>query len=210
MFVLTADQQGSRRVGDRVEELLQRLQAWQSGRAGVLRGFERTVGDEVQAVAEDATDAVDVALLLLRWGGWSVGIGAGPVDHPLPTTARAGSGAAFVHARTAVERAKTRGRPVPLAVEGADATAAQDAEAVLVLLGVLADRRTASGWEVVDALTAAPTVTQDQVAQHLGITQQAVSQRLRTALWSEEVAARPAAGRLLRAAAARRQDGGEA
>jgi len=43
--------------------------------------------------------------------------------------------------------------------------------------------------------------TQEEVAARLGITQQAVSQRLRTALWSEELAARPAAARLLSLAA---------
>ncbi|EYR64437.1 hypothetical protein N866_10880 [Actinotalea ferrariae CF5-4] len=201
MFVITADQQGSRRVGDRVDDLLARLAAWQEGRAGVVRGFERTVGDEVQCVLEDADAAVDVALLLLRWGGWSVGIGAGPVDQPLPEHARAGSGPAFVLARSAVEKAKTRGRPVPLAVDGTVPHEADDAEAVLTLLGVLRERRTTSGWEAVDALTAAgATATQERVAEDLGITQQAVSQRLRTALWAEEQAARPAAARLLRRA----------
>lgn len=199
MFVLTVDQQGSRRVGDRVNDVLARLGIWQDGRPGVVRPFERTVGDEVQAVLDEPDTVVDVALTLLRWGGWSVGIGGGPVDLPLPETARAGSGQAFVLARSAVERAKSRTRPVPLAVDGADATGAADAEAVLTLLGVLAERRTASGWEVVDAVAAGGT-TQERVAEQLGITQQAVSQRLRTALWAEEVAARPTAARLLRRA----------
>src|SRR5665647_193562 len=117
MFVLTVDQHASRRVGDRVEALLADL-APLSGRDGVVRAFERTVGDEVQAVLRDAGLVVDVALQLLRTGGWSVGIGAGPVDEPLPASARAGSGQAFVLARTAVERAKSRTRPVALAGRG--------------------------------------------------------------------------------------------
>lgn len=209
MLVITVDQQGSRRVGDRVDDVLERLAAWQDSRAGVVRRFERTVGDEVQCVLDDPDDAVDVALRLLRWGGWSVGIGAGPVDEPLPASARAGSGPAFVLARQAVERAKTRGRPVPLAVDGAAALDASDAEAVLTLLGVVTERRTDSGWEVVDALTRAST-TQERVAESLGITQQAVSQRLRAALWAEEQAARPAAARLLRRAEGRDHQGDEA
>jgi hypothetical protein len=206
MFVLTVDQQGSRRVGDRVDDVLVRLGRWQTARTGVLRPFERTVGDEVQAVLDDADAVVDAVLALLRWGGWSVGIGAGSVDEPLPETARAGSGPAFVLARSAVERAKTRTRPVPLAVEGADPTAAADAEAVLTLLGVLAERRTASGWEVIDAVAGGRT-TQERVAEQLGITQQAVSQRLRTALWAEEQAARPTAARLLLRAEGRHDAG---
>src|SRR5665647_2224571 len=87
MFVLTVDQHASRRVGDRVEALLADL-APLSGRDGVVRAFERTVGDEVQAVLRDAGLVVDVALQLLRTGGWSVGIGAGPVDEPLPAPHR--------------------------------------------------------------------------------------------------------------------------
>ena len=55
---------------------------------------------------------------------------------------------------------------------------------------------------------------QEDVAETLGITQQAVSQRLRTALWAEEVAARPLLARLLVAAGGRtaestRTGGGE-
>ena len=198
MLVMTVDQQGSRRVGDRVDALLSALSARRSG-VGVVRAFERTVGDEVQGVLDDADVVVDLALHLLRTGGWTVGIGLGEVDRPLPPSTRAGSGPAFVHARAAVERAKSRTRPVPLAVEGTDAGRAADAEAVLTLLGALTIRRSAAGWAVVDALaTRRSGETQEAVASRLGITQQAVSQRLRAAMWAEEVAARPVAARLLR------------
>jgi len=204
MLVLTIDQQGSRRVGDRVDELLDTfaaLPATAPGVPGVVRPFERTVGDEVQAVLDDASLAVDLALTVLRRGGWSVGIGAGPVDEPLPSSARAGSGDAFVLARAAVERAKSRARTVPLAVEGSDARTAADAEVVLTLVAAVAERRTAAGWEVIDALREAGVgARQEDVATRLGISQQAVSQRLRTVLWAEEVAARPLAARLLAAA----------
>ncbi|HZL03636.1 MAG TPA: hypothetical protein VFC48_10995, partial [Cellulomonas sp.] len=106
MWVMTIDQQGSRVVGDRVEEFLAGLAASTAGSGalpGVVRAFERTVGDEVQAVVADATTVVDIALRVLRLGGWSVGIGGGAVDEPLPESARAGSGTAFVLARAAVE-----------------------------------------------------------------------------------------------------------
>lgn len=201
MLVLTIDQQGSRRVGDRVEELLSAfaaLPAAAPGAPGVVRPFERTVGDEVQAVLDDADLAVDLALTVLRRGGWTVGIGTGPIDEPLPSSARAGSGGAFVLARDAVERAKSRSRVVPLAVEGADAATAAEAEAVLTLVAAVGERRTAAGWEVIDAFREPGAgARQHDVAQRLGISQQAVSQRLRTALWAEELAARPLAARLL-------------
>lgn len=194
MFVLTIDQRGSRHGTDRVPELLTAL-----ADQPLLRGFERTVGDEVQAVTDDPDVVVDTALRVLRDGGWSVGIGAGRVDEPLPTSPREGAGPAFVLAREAVEAAKSRTRPVPLAVRGADPQAAADADAVLVLLATLVERRTDAGWQAVDAARSADG--QDAVARALGISQQAVSQRLATAMWAQEQAARPAAARLLTRAA---------
>ena len=194
MLVLTVDQIASRRVGDRVDELLGLVRG--DVRPGVVRPFERTVGDEVQAVLDDADAAVDIALWLLRIGGWSVGVGAGPVDQPLPASARAGGGEAFVRARAAVERAKSRVRPVPVAIVSGGLDEGRGAEAVLTLLGSVVRRRSEAGWAVIDAM-AVPGATQDDVARRLGISQQAVSQRLRAALWAEEVAARPVAARLL-------------
>ncbi|WP_136520029.1 MULTISPECIES: hypothetical protein [Cellulomonas] len=194
MFVLTVDQRGSRRGTDRVPELLERL----ADRPGLVRGFERTVGDEVQGVLADADAVVELVLDLVRLGGWSVGVGAGPVVEPLPASPRAASGEAFVLARAAVEAAKSRQRSVPLAVRGVDVVAAADAEAVLTLLGAVLVRRTPGGWEAVDAVRAG--AGQDVVAQGLGVTQQAVSQRLRAALWAEDQAVRPVAARLLTAA----------
>jgi len=202
MIVMTIDQRGSRRVGDRVDELLRDLDP-----GNAVRAFERTVGDEVQGVYDDPAEVVDVALRVLRIGGWSVGIGAGPVDEPLPESARAAGGAAFVLARAAVEAAKSRSRTVPLAVRGFDDGAGRDAEAVLVLVAAVAARRSEAGWVVADAM-AAGEVRQEVVASSLGVSQQAVSQRLRTALWAEEQGARRAAARLLALAEGVREDRG--
>src|SRR5665648_164283 len=60
---------------------------------------------------------------------------------PEPARALAGSGQAFVLARSAVERAKSRTRPVALAVGGAVPERARDAESVLTLLGGVRTRR---------------------------------------------------------------------
>ena len=194
---MTIDQQGSRHAPDRVPALIAGLPAV----PGLVLGPERTVGDEVQAVLDDPDAVVELTLHLLRLGEWSIGIGAGPVDEPLPASTREGRGEAFVLARTAVDAAKSRQRPVPLAVRGADPVAAADAEAVLTLLGAVLARRTPAGWRAVDESARTDHRSQDAVAARLGITQQAVSERLRTALWTEEVAVRPAAARLLTAAA---------
>lgn len=198
MFVLTVDQHDSTRRGDQVAELLAHLEA--SGMSapapGFVLGFERTVGDEVQAVLDSPRRAVEVALTLLRLGGWSVGIGVGPVHEPLPASSRGASGQAFVSARAAVERAKSKGTAVPVAVEGENPERAAEAEAILRLLGAVVARRSPGGWDVVDRL-ARGAATQKDVARELGISEQAVSQRLRTAMWAEESAAHPVAARLL-------------
>lgn len=203
MFVLTADQRGSRTSVDLVPELLAGLPALD----GMVLPFERTVGDEVQAVLDDPAAVTELALHLLRIGGWSIGVGAGAVQHPLPSSTRAASGVAFISAREAVEAAKTRGRPVPIAVRGADDVAAADAEAVLTLLGSVVAGRSPAGWAAVDAardvlVGAGRDGPAQQLAAHrLGISQQAVSQRLRAARWTEEQAVRPTIARLLAAAA---------
>ncbi|GAA1986183.1 hypothetical protein GCM10009718_24490 [Isoptericola halotolerans] len=224
MIVLTIDQKSSTTRGDLVPALLGRLQArGATGDAarGLVRPFERTVGDEVQGVLAADDDGARLAVQLigdvLRDGGWSVGVGVGGVDEPLPATSRAAAGPAFVRARAAVEEAKGRGSAVPLAVVGPPdepaATIAGDAQALLRLLGALAARRSAAGWEAIDTLGEHGGVDAPQraTAARLAISEQAVSQRLRTALWAEEVAARPLAARLLRAAdAAATADDGRA
>ncbi|WP_353709314.1 hypothetical protein ABRQ22_09240 [Cellulosimicrobium sp. ES-005] len=196
MFVLTVDQRGSTGHPDRVPEVLARLGELLDARPGVVVPFDRTVGDEVQGVLDDADTVVEVVLDLLRDGGWSVGVGAGSVDEPLPAVSREASGEAFVRAREAVEQAKSRAATAPVAVRGEPPARAAEVEALLRLLAAVVDRRTAPGWEAVDTL-ARVGGTQKDVARVLGVSEQAVSQRLRVALWPEEAAVRPVVARLL-------------
>jgi hypothetical protein len=114
---------------------------------------------------------------LVRSGAWSVGIGVGDVDRPLPPSARAGRGAAYLDARRAVDAAKAT--PWRVCVRGPDLAPAAALETALWLwAGVLA-RRTARGWEVADLLEAGSTHA--EAARSLGITAPAVSQRARAA-----------------------------
>ncbi|MFJ4233238.1 hypothetical protein [Cellulosimicrobium cellulans] len=196
MFVLTVDQRGSTGHRDRVPEVLARLEELLADRPGLVVPFDRTVGDEVQGVLDDPATVVDAVLDLLRDGGWSVGVGAGAVDEPLPAASREASGEAFVRAREAVEQAKSRAATAPVAVRGEPTARATEVEALLRLLAAVVDRRTAPGWEAVDTL-ARVGGTQKDVAQALGVSEQAVSQRLRAALWPEEAAVRPVVARLL-------------
>jgi hypothetical protein len=221
MYVMTIDQRGSSTDIDRVPEFLGGLRRFTNLR------FERSVGDEVQGVVDDPAAVVDVALHALRSGLWYVGIGVGPVNLPQPASPREGSGAAFVAARHAVDRAKAAAGHVPLAVvsggiqrrqpasagggaRGSDAArgeagvrACANAEAVLRLIGRLVRERTEAQWRVVDALRAQNEQDpgrhglQKQVARELGISDQSVSRAILRSGWQEEWAARPAAEMLL-------------
>ncbi|GAA2231587.1 hypothetical protein GCM10010413_32090 [Promicromonospora sukumoe] len=236
MIVLTVDQRGSTYAADRVPEVLAELAELTRGRDGVVVPFERTVGDEVQGILAagraGAGLAVDLSLHLLRDQGWSIGIGVGSVEGPLPSVSREARGYAFYRARDAVERAKTRGRGTSIAVEGPppgapdlraagntesgnteprstepDTTAsdteppdlAAEVEALLRLLAAIRARRTPHGWEVADTLASLADKPGRQriVAQSLQVSEQAVSQRVRAALWQEEEAVRPVVVRLL-------------
>lgn len=221
MYVMTIDQRGSSTDIDRVPELLDDLRRFTTVR------FERSVGDEVQGVVDDPAAVVEVALHALRSGLWYVGIGVGPVNLPQPASPREGSGAAFVAARRAVDRAKAAASHVPLAVvsggvqrglpapagggargrdtgrDGDGVRACANAEAVLRLIGRLVRERTEAQWRVIDALRAKNERDpgrhglQKQVARELGISDQSVSRAILRSGWQEEWAARPAAEMLL-------------
>jgi hypothetical protein len=192
-YVLTVDQKGSRRNPDRVGAALRRLE----GAVPTLLAFERTAGDEFQGVLAQPGDVVDVVLELVRDGGWSIGIGAGPVQTPLPSSTRAGAGPAFLSARRAVDAAKQR--PSRLAVRGAVPVDAGDAQAVLSALAAVVDRRSEQAWEAIGLVGGGRT--QAEAATELGISRQAVGQRLAAGLWDLERELRPTAARLLARAA---------
>lgn len=204
-FVVTADQRDSRHQPDAVPALLEQLAARPT--APDALPFERAAGDEVQGVLTSGTEVVQVLELLLRSGRWRAGIGVGTVEHPLPDSVRAARGPAFIAARRAVERSH-RG-PQPLALEAnTDLEHATDpglpalahAEAALWLWAGVLTRRTAEGWEVVDRL--AEHSTQREVAEALGVSPSAVSQRLRTAGATEADRGAALCAALLDAAAA--------
>lgn len=192
-YVLTVDQRASRRSPDRVADVLDAL----NGDVPTVLAFERTAGDEFQGVLAEPGTVVDVVLRLVRLGGWSIGVGAGPVQAPLPTSTRAGAGAAFLSARRAVDAAKQR--PARLAVRGAVPADAGDAQAVLSALAVVVERRSDQAWEAIALVEGGRT--QAEAATELGISRQAVGQRLAAGLWDLERDLRPTAVRLLARAA---------
>ena len=177
MYVLTVDQQSSRTQPDRVPELLRAVED-----VSTVLPFVRTVGDEAQAVLDSAPHVVRACIAIARAGQWSIGIGLGEVEHPLPDSSDQARGQAFIAARTAVETAKNSWSP--LCVETATTSEdhvkdAQDAQTVLRLMFDLTARATDAQWQVIDALRNTPGASQTQIAEDLNVSQQAVSKSLR-------------------------------
>jgi hypothetical protein len=189
-FVITADQIDSRTQGDLVDGALQRL----SSVATVLP-FTRTVGDELQGLMDDSMSVVDAIVILMRSEDWHLGLGIGPVERPLPDDTRRARGPAFVCARTAVTAAKTEPSHLCVVATREEDHEAYDVQAVLRLTAAVRRRRSDPGWEAVDLVSAGST--QSEAAERLGISRQAVGQRLQAASWSVEEAVRPTLVRLL-------------
>src|ERR1700712_3369209 len=151
MLVLTIDQVDSRGRGDRVAALLPELADRWGPR--ILLGPDRTAGDEFQIVVAAADAALGIVLELTRTGGWSVGLGVGEVDDPLPATTREAVGGAFVAARAAVDRSKRAQHRFALETDREAAREeAGDVEALTDLLLEVRARRSAEGWAVADRL----------------------------------------------------------
>ena len=183
---MIADQVGSRTTDDRVPAAL----TWLADLA-VQLPFERTAGDEIQALIADPQAVVTAITSLTRLGGWRIGLGAGTIDVPLPTSTRAARGPAYLAARQAIEAARSAPAGLALALpEGVRGAtygevigAAQDAEAALWLLRTVLERRSEEGWELMDLLETG--LTNARAAERLGISPSAVSQRLARASRTE-------------------------
>lgn len=198
-YVLTVNQRDAREDGDLVPELLRVLRG-----VDTLVEFQRSVGDELIGVVGSPVTAVDAVLRALRSRRWNVGVGVGALDGAdgtpgLPDSQDLGdlTGPALAYARAAVEAAQAVGSGIPLAVDGPDREAAEQAQAVLRLIGQLVWTRTEAEWRVLDLMVPGVRGQQKLVATELGITAQAVSKAVQRSFWTEEHACRPAAARLL-------------
>lgn len=189
MFVITADQRDSRVSADLVPTALEVVE--ERGARRLALAPERTAGDEMQVALADPAAVLAIVLDLTRSRQWSVGVGIGTVETPLPDSVRAARGEAFLNARDAVDRAKRASTRLAITAPGDD----PDAEALVRLLVDLRDRRSAEGWEVYDLL--ADGRSQREVADLLGISEGAVSLRAKAAGLRVEEAAAPALVRLL-------------
>ncbi|MBA4020806.1 MAG: hypothetical protein C0482_00420 [Gordonia sp.] len=191
MYVMTTDQQQSRRNIDRLPEAFDAL-----SHVPTIRSFDRTAGDEFQAVLDSAEAVTAAVIILAELGHWSIGIGIGDVERPLPDQTRAGRGTAFERARTAVTEAKRI--PHPVAVVGTDPDTVSAAQTAQRLLALVVGERSEAGHAAVREMRRHRT--QSEAAATLGVTPQAMSQRLRAANWYLEEDTRMLATRLLAAA----------
>ena len=175
-FALTVDQIDSRHDTDRVDRAVH----------------------ELQGLLTDPVSVVDAILMLMRNEHWHIGLGIGPVEEPLPAETRSARGAAFLSARAAVERAKADPSHVAVVASADPEHFAADAEAGFRLLAAVRSRRTDQGWQAIDQMNRSRS--QQEAAAALGVSRQAISQRLQAAQWSAEAIAVPLLTRLLQRA----------
>lgn len=174
VLVLTIDQQSSRIGPDLVPDTVAALDD-----IPLMLGFERTAGDEFQGVLDDPASLPRVLELLLRDQAWNVGVGLGELESPLPDSARAGRGTAYLTAREAVTAAKRAPWHTRVVGGERDTEIARALETTIWLWASVLERRTARGWEVADLVDTG--LSYDEVGHALGITQSAVSQRAQAA-----------------------------
>ena len=197
VVVVTMDQRDSRTRGDRVDATLAALN--ERFAASLRLPFERTAGDEIQAVAGEAGWLVELVLEETRAAGWWIGIGLGGYDAPLGDSARASRGEAFYAARAAVDVAKSRAWGFAVG-DAREDDPMHRVEQCLIAASWIVRKRTDRQHEAVDLLRREGQA--NRVARVLGISEAAVSERLRGSGVGEENAARALAVSLLADASA--------
>lgn len=170
-IVVVIDQKRSR---DRTTVPIQRLLESLDGDRRLEIGWERTMGDELQALLQRPRVLPFVIEAAIRHDAW-IGIGIGEVEERGRSVLES-TGSAFRHARQAVDAAKK----VPW---GCTASGAGEWCAILdqslALYGTILRQRTAEGWAAVDLRDSNPRAV--DVAESLEVTPQAVTKRLRAA-----------------------------
>lgn len=153
-------------------------------------GEVKVLGVEDICAPISSADAVcDLVMALLSDGEWAIAIGVLPgsssIDSAMPVA-------------TAALRRHSRAGTVYAAVEDAPESTRRDIEAVFALLGQVLHKRTMEGREATSLVRRG--LNQNEAAKELGISKQAVSQRLHAAGWHAETAGWELAVNLLRRA----------
>lgn len=170
MLAVHARYRGS---ASRRADLVQRSAAALSSLDGV-DGFDVVGIEDIVSTMADPSTVCDITMALLADGEWSVGIGIAQeheaarsaAQRTLPRNARAGT--------------------VRVAVVSAPPATAEDVAACFALLGQVLNKRTYEGREATALVRRG--LSQNEAAEELGISKQAISQRLQAAGWAAETA----------------------
>lgn len=147
--------------------------------------FEAIGVEDIRARVDTADDALNLIMALLSDGDWAIGVGI----------TRHGSA---LHAATAAAGR----RPASVGVSAdSGGTDAQDIGATFALLGHVLHKRTLEGREATALVRRG--LNQNEAAEALGISKQAMSQRLQAAGWQAEQAGVQLALNLISRAAGR-------
>ena len=152
--------------------------------------FAVTGIEDIAAHIETAEATCDTALALLSHGDWALAIAAAPSASTALSLAATTLG---VHARAGTVK-------VGLAFQTEEATTAsnelaEDIVGAFLMLGHILSRRTMEGREATSMMRAG--YSQIEAAAELGISKQAMSQRLQAAGWQAELSGWRLAVRLL-------------
>lgn len=159
-------------------ELVQRSASALSTLDGV--GEFQVLGvEDICAVAYSASSVCDVVMALLADGDWAIGIGVSPGltgDEEAAREVATGALKGSARAGQVYAKVSKRGR----------ASEANDIAATFALLGFVLHKRTMEGREATSLVRAG--LNQNEAAEELGISKQAMSQRLQAAGWAAEMA----------------------
>ncbi len=173
-IAITMDQRLSRQRDDLVQKTMLRYNDVFAN--GLLRPFERTSGDEMQALISEPRTAIEIWVDAVQSGDWWIGVGIGPLNEPIAKSVREVGGVALQNARLAVEGAKSRSTPHRFQITGNDERV-EDLAVVLTLVAWVVERQTPAALVAEELYTNGRT--QQEAAAVLKISQQAFGERIR-------------------------------
>lgn len=143
-----------------------------------VAGFEVLGVEDIRSHVADAEAALNLIMALLSDGNWAIGLGiADGSDNSAPSDASA----------TATAAVGTRAGQVRVIVDRQNATTeAADIAATFALMSHVLHKRTYEGREATSLVRRG--MNQNEAAATLGISKQAMSQRLQAAGWPAEQA----------------------
>lgn len=142
-------------------------------------GEFRVLGvEDICAVVDSPAALCDTVMALLSDGSWAIGIGLAPgtTDEDLARDTATGSLRGGARAGTVKVTSLPKGK----------STLSEDVAAVFALMGHVLSKRTMEGREATSLVRSG--LNQNEAAEELGISKQAMSQRLMAAGWQAESA----------------------